>query len=184
MFRRRASNSSEPFRQESRDTARHFSRLYITALSLIAVLAIVGQVLVQRSLVSQYGGSHIVNEAGYQRMLSQRITLKMTLYDEAQPDSRAQIRAIEALRDRLGRRALLDLVDHVDKVAFGGTAETALARLLDDLHQPLERISVLVDRLANRGSLTAAERSELLTDQEIFLPLMDAVVMGVRTKCA
>ena len=177
MFRRRVSYSSDPFRQQSRDTARRFSRLYIVALSLIAGLAIAGQILVQRSLVSQQSGGHVVNVAGYQRMLSQRITLKMMLYDGMQPDGHAQIRAIEALRDRWVA-AHAELVTQVATVAFGGTAQTALSRLLDDLHQPLQRISVLVDTLANKGSLTVSERSALLTDQEIFLPLMDAVVLG------
>ena len=177
MFRRRVSHSSDPFRPQSRDTARHFSRLYTTALSLIAGLAIVGQILVQRSLISQQSGGHVVNMAGYQRMLSQRITLKVILYDGTQSDARAQIRAIEVLRDRWVA-AHAELVAQVDPVAFGGTAQTALARLLDDLRQPLLRISAQVDTLANKGSLTASERSALLTDQEIFLPLMDAVVLG------
>lgn len=177
MFRRRVSRSSDASRQQSRDTARYFSRLYITALSLIAGLATAGQVLVQRSLVSQQSGGHVVNMAGYQRMLSQRITLKVTLYDGTQPEGRAQLRAIEVLRDRWVT-AHAELVAQVDTVAFGRTAQTSLARLLDDLHQPLLRISAMVDTLANKGSLTAAERSALLTDQEIFLPLMDAVVLG------
>lgn len=177
MFRRRASQTSDPFRQESRDTARRFSRLYVIALSLIAGLAIAGQILVQRSLISQQSGGHVVNMAGSQRMLSQRITLKVMLYDGTQPDGRTQIQGIEALRDRWVA-AHAELLAQVDAVAFGRTAKTSLTRLLDDLHQPLQRISATVDTLADKGSLTAAERNALLTDQEIFLPLMDAVVLG------
>ncbi|XZE46970.1 ATP-binding protein [Pirellulaceae bacterium SH467] len=48
--------------------------LYIIALSLIACLAIAGQWLIQRTLVAVEQDARIVNVAGRQRMLSQRIS--------------------------------------------------------------------------------------------------------------
>jgi signal transduction histidine kinase len=178
MIGTRESNAGEPFRQSSRNAARHFRRLYLAAFSLIAGLAITGQVLVQRSLNSQLNGSHIVNQAGAQRMLSQRISLKILLHDGTQSDAPAQLREIAALRDRWVA-AHAALVPQVEEVAYDRAARTALAGLLDNLHQPLQRMAALVDRLVAKGSLSPAERREVLTDQEIFLPLMDAVVLGV-----
>ena len=178
MSGRRGSTPGDPFRNSSRNTARHFRRLYIAALSLIAGLAIAGQVLVQRSLNSQRSGSHVVNLAGYQRMLSQRISLKILLHDRAQPDAPAQLREIAALRDRwVAAHAVL--VAQADEVAYDRTARASLAGLLDNLHQPLQRMAAMVDTLADKGSLTPAEQHAVLTDQEIFLPLMDAVVLGL-----
>ena len=48
--------------------------LYVIALGMIALLTIVGQVVVQRSIRRLEGDSRIVNIAGRQRMLSQRLT--------------------------------------------------------------------------------------------------------------
>lgn len=178
MFGRQGSSPSESFQKNSRDAAGHFRRLYIAALSLIAGLAIAGQVLVQRSLSSQRNGSHVVNQAGYQRMLSQRISLKILLHDPAQPDAPAQLLEIAALRDRWVT-AHAALAAQVDEVAYDRAAQAALAGLLDNLHQPLQRMAAMVDTLADHGFLTPEERRAVLTDQEIFLPLMDAVVLGL-----
>ena len=178
MFGRRGSSGGDPFRKSSRDTARHFRRLYLGALSLIAGLAITGQVLVQRSLSSQRNGSHLVNQAGFQRMLSQRISLKLLLHDGTQPEARAQLREIEALRDRWVA-AHAALVAQVAEVATDRAAQAALTGLLDNLHLPLLRLAAMVDTLAASGSLSPAQRRAVLQDQEIFLPLMDAVVLGI-----
>jgi len=53
------------------------SILYIAALGMIALLTLTGQVLVQRAIVRLEGDSRIVNIAGRQRMLSQRLTRLM-----------------------------------------------------------------------------------------------------------
>lgn len=66
------------FKRES--TLNRFSRLgtwYILALSVIASVSIVGQVLIQNHLKDQLSDSRVVNVAGRQRMLSQRISKGM-----------------------------------------------------------------------------------------------------------
>ena len=53
-----------------------FARLgiwYVLALSIIAAVAILGQVFIQSYLKDQLTDSHVVNIAGKQRMLSQKI---------------------------------------------------------------------------------------------------------------
>jgi signal transduction histidine kinase len=52
---------------------RKFTRLYIIALSAVALLSIIGQILVQIALKEQSSDSRVVNLAGRQRMLSQKI---------------------------------------------------------------------------------------------------------------
>lgn len=52
---------------------RRFTALYIIALSMIAILSITGQVVVQRLLTTIESDAGLVNVAGRQRMLSQRI---------------------------------------------------------------------------------------------------------------
>lgn len=53
--------------------ARRLTWLYILALSVVAALSILGQVLVQHQLSRQANDSHVVNIAGRQRMLSQKL---------------------------------------------------------------------------------------------------------------
>ncbi|MCP3941504.1 MAG: response regulator [Desulfobacteraceae bacterium] len=53
---------------------RRLTFFYILALSTIAILVITGQVLIQWSLIKQSHDSRVINIAGRQRMLSQRLT--------------------------------------------------------------------------------------------------------------
>lgn len=52
---------------------RRLTILYICALSSVALLAILGQVIVQISLAQQTNDAEVINIAGRQRMLSQRL---------------------------------------------------------------------------------------------------------------
>ncbi|RXK56282.1 hypothetical protein ESB00_10525 [Oleiharenicola lentus] len=169
--------SSQP-PSPGQQAGRHFRRRYFVALSLIAALAIAGQVLVQLTLNRQSGDSHVVNMAGYQRMLSQRLTLKILLFDPTQADASAQLDAIEAMRDRwvgTHRKLVIGLPD----IAYGATAHSTLAALLDEAGHPLGRIAALAADLSPQSTLSAANRTALLADQELFLPLMDSVVLGL-----
>ena len=49
------------------------TKLYITALSAVALLTILGQLLIQRSITNQLDDSYVVNMAGRQRYTSQEI---------------------------------------------------------------------------------------------------------------
>src|SRR6478736_5696995 len=65
-----------------------FARLgtwYILALSIVATVIITGQVLIQRHLKNQQTDSHIINVAGKQRMLSQKISKLVLLIHDNQP---------------------------------------------------------------------------------------------------
>ncbi len=53
---------------------RNLTQLYMIALSTVAVLAILGQVLIQASLQQQSSDANIINIAGRQRMLSQKLS--------------------------------------------------------------------------------------------------------------
>lgn len=81
---------------------RHLTRLYIIALSMIALLAISGQLIIQFSLIQQSGDANIINIAGRQRMLSQKLTkAAVALLATSDPNARsgrvAEVRATVAL---------------------------------------------------------------------------------------
>lgn len=71
---------------------RRLSLLYVAALSAIALLSISGYAMSERSLGQQASDGRIVNIAGRQRMLSQRLT-KAALGIQSNPDEEAQRRA-------------------------------------------------------------------------------------------
>ncbi|PQO42447.1 ATP-binding protein [Blastopirellula marina] len=73
---------------------------YVLALSAVALLTVAGQILVQRSLERQEGDSTVINIAGRQRMLSQRIA-KLALQIHNAPDPFERTRQIAELSESL-----------------------------------------------------------------------------------
>src|SRR6478672_2516627 len=71
------------------------TRLYILALSAVACLSIAGQLLVQWSLDRQLSDSTVVNLAGRQRMLSQRLTKAALSLERASSPEEATARKKE-----------------------------------------------------------------------------------------
>ena len=59
---------------QAQSPARSLTRRYILALASVALLAAFGQILVQLALARQHSDAHLVNIAGRQRMLSQKLT--------------------------------------------------------------------------------------------------------------
>jgi Type IV pili methyl-accepting chemotaxis transducer N-term len=64
--------------QNENISPRRFTRLYITALSSIAIFCIIGQILVQLSLLQASDDARVINIAGRQRMLSLKLTMATT----------------------------------------------------------------------------------------------------------
>ena len=66
------------------------SRLYIIALSTIALSVIVSQILIRKHLNDQQSDSTVINVAGRQRMLSQKLTKNIvSLSVESNSDNRS-----------------------------------------------------------------------------------------------
>lgn len=61
--------------QDEQHPTRRFSRLYIVALSAIALFALAGQGVIQYSLFQQSSDALVVNTAGRQRYLSLKLTM-------------------------------------------------------------------------------------------------------------
>jgi signal transduction histidine kinase len=56
-----------------KQVGQRLTRFYIIALSAVAILSLAGQLLIQNSLKESLNDAHVVNIAGRQRMLSQRL---------------------------------------------------------------------------------------------------------------
>jgi len=74
----------------SHSPTRRLTILYICALSSVALLAIAGQIVIQLALQQQSGDAALINIAGRQRMLSQKISKDALILQ--MPDLTAQDR--------------------------------------------------------------------------------------------
>lgn len=83
-----------------RDSSRKLTKLYILALSAVAFLTLLGQILIQRALSNQTKDSYVVNMSGRQRMLSQKIC-KLCLSIERSPDSLYRAESAQKLQATL-----------------------------------------------------------------------------------
>lgn len=73
------------FEREVKQGINRFTRLgtwYVLALSVIATVAVIGQLLIQDHLQDQGSDSRVVNVAGKQRMLSQKIAKSLLLLSQ------------------------------------------------------------------------------------------------------
>lgn len=80
------------------DTFYKFRRLYLMAFLFIALTIIVAQILIQNHLDSQINDSRIINIAGRQRMLSQKI-VKESLFLNLVTSKKEQVEKIEIIKE-------------------------------------------------------------------------------------
>ncbi len=69
-------------KMNNRNPANRLTKLYVIALGVIACLVILSQVVVQRALVRQESDAPVINIAGRQRMLSQKLAKTVLAVDE------------------------------------------------------------------------------------------------------
>ncbi|MEM6956246.1 MAG: ATP-binding protein [Myxococcota bacterium] len=135
---------------------------YIFALTVLAVLTLASQVLVQRNLGSQERDAEIINVAGRQRMLSQRLALQALQVAErtdATSDLRDDLRSFEASHHRLF---------HGDLGRFADTVGEVASRALD------RRAAALVE--AAQAALHGEGTNDALSASNAFLAIMDDAV--------
>jgi len=163
------------------DGARTLTRLYIAALSAVALLSIGGQYLVQTRLQRQSADATIVNIAGRQRMMSQRLAKCALAVADAPDAQEAAARAAE-IRDLipLWRRCHVGLqkgdpqleipfVDDPQAAAMFGEIDPAFQAMYDGAAQ------LLADLEAGRPVARPAVDVILARESE-FLHGMDRIV--------
>ncbi|HTZ00503.1 MAG TPA: ATP-binding protein [Rhodocyclaceae bacterium] len=161
-------------------TARHLRRRYVTALSVIALLTLVSQFVVQLTVADQGHDSRIVNIAGRQRMLSQKIT-KTIFYlanarnPEQGQDFRRQLE--EALS--LWQRSHAGLQHGDPELGLPGKNSPAVTKLFQEI-EPNHQAIVTAARsvLASPGDAGAVSQGlqQISANEPAFLQGMDAIV--------
>lgn len=155
-------------------------RRYLLALSIIALLVTLSQVLIQYTLSDQEGDSRVVNVAGRQRMLSQRIT-KCALLVESSVSNTERDFYLEELHQsvRLWVQSHAGLQKGDAQLGLPGKNSPQVTAMFARIEPNFQAMLQAVDRI------TAAEtpppvRKEaivsLLSNQAEFLGGMDAMV--------
>lgn len=165
--------------------------LYILALSMVAILTLTGQALVQWSLATLQGDSTTVNIAGRQRMLSQRIPRIILAIDA----NRRSIQSDEwldtdnqGIASDLNESFTLWQANHLGLASASRTVGLArensrpVNELFDRIKPNFLRVQEIAKSVIERVSnpkldwISAKERDQLLENSDAFLSLMDAIV--------
>ena len=161
-------------------TAARMRTRYLVALSLIALLTLLSQWIVQHTLADQEYDSRVVNIAGRQRMLSQRIT-KAALYlstSQSEADRLAAQRQIESAL-ALWRQSHTGLrLGDASLGLPGGNSEAieTLFRKLEPDYQAMLAAAQDIAGAANQPQIVAQGIAVLRQHEPAFLEGMNEIV--------
>ncbi len=165
-------------------TFQKLSRLYIVALSFIACALIISQVLVQDHLDKQINDSRIVNVAGRQRMLSQKLTKNSLLLNTAIPEDQSEI--IDQLRSDLklwqeSHKALMGEVNEIGIISHTNTDTIGLMfhelkPTFDSLVSQISQLILNKQRREIESDTNQLIVQNILQNEQNFLAKMDEIV--------
>ncbi|MCR9064442.1 MAG: type IV pili methyl-accepting chemotaxis transducer N-terminal domain-containing protein [Cytophagales bacterium] len=164
--------------------AKRLTLQYIVALSIVALLSIFGQVLIQVSLLDSSDNSHVINLAGRQRMLSQRLT-KLTLLRSIKTQKWSPERQAEFENGfREWRKTHTGLRDNklLDNKAYEVNNSPEIDAMFVEI-KPYYNEMVKIFEQVNEGvEPTDKLISSLLENEKEFLHTMDKIVFEYDSK--
>ena len=146
-----------------RSAARDFTRRYVLALGLVAMLSIAAQIAVQVALHRARSDATVINLAGRQRMLSQRLTMA-ALAVEHDTGFRSTVATVLAE----WTTAHLRLSQGTDLANAGIANSPAVHAAFADLSASFATMS--------RAAQGPIDSAALMTAQQQFLPGMERIV--------
>jgi signal transduction histidine kinase/CheY-like chemotaxis protein len=153
------------------------TRLYILALSAVACLSILGQLLVQWSLDRQLSDSTVINLAGRQRMLSQRLTKAALAFQRASSLEELAKRSAEMNLAILELRRADDGLRQGNKLlGLPGRNSAEIQQMLARIQPHFVAIQDATGKLLSGNSDSAAAIDQLLAHEPKFLAHMDEIV--------
>ena len=156
------------------------TRLYIFALSLVAMLSIIGQILIQHSLKEGATDAYIVNMAGRQRMLSQKICKNVVLLESRLHDS--QKAYLEDLKTTfaLWEKYHYGLYYGNEELGLPGRNSEEIMKMFRELDPHHKDIATNVRKIIAADTLLESLNEpvrEILSREQLFLNQMNAIVL-------
>lgn len=176
------SNNGNSLDQRTFDKLR---RLYIIALSTIALSVVISQILIRQHLKSQQSDSTVINVAGRQRMLSQKLTKDIvSLSAERNLEKRI------ALKNKVKTTLLLWQLSHHslqngnDSIGLPGKNSVVVSNMFKRLNISFDSISnaseSIIEKLENTPPLPTSSFIEdiniIKEKEDDFLLMMDKIV--------
>jgi len=162
-----------------------FRKLYLLAILLIAMTIIIAQILIQRHLDSQLDDSRIVNIAGRQRMLSQKL-MKETLMLQTAGSKTVIEKIVQTLEDDLAvfTKTHEDLqydIEGIGKMNLNNSEIPSLFKEIDkDQKQLVSSLSKIIEAFDSEQDLAVIDISsyvhEMIVVEGQFLSKMDTIV--------
>ncbi len=148
---------------------RQFYAIYFVAFALIALIAFASQIFIQNFLGKQSEDSYLINVAGKQRMLSQKITKGLLFYSENAKESLKEI--IDADLDYWSERHYLLSSDKLIHSKYNTPAISKKYKLLQTYFDSVflnAKLYLVKKELHYLAKVTIAEKK--------YLTLMDEIV--------
>ncbi|TXE14973.1 histidine kinase [Seonamhaeicola algicola] len=166
-------------------TFERLRRLYIIALSTIALSVIVSQILIKKHLKDQESDSRIINVAGRQRMLSQKLT-KEILALSTEKNSLKQQAITDSLRQtlQLWETSHNALQNGNDSLGLPGNNSKVIMGMFNNLNPTFKTIKEASENIIHQVQASTLSTSAFFTTQiqkvtqseGAFLVQMDSIV--------
>ena len=166
-------------------TFEKLSRLYIIALSTIAISVIVSQFLIRKHLKNQQSDSRVINIAGRQRMLSQKLT-KESLVLASEKDSSKKLVITNQLKLTLSlwKSSHLALQIGNDSLGLPGNNSNIVSRQFAEINPIFDVINnattSVIDQIEKQPQSSTQDYEQFLqtikNNESSFLTKMDKIV--------
>src|SRR5690606_3324992 len=160
--------------KEAQHSINRFSRLgllYVLALSVVACSLLVGQLLIQQHLNTQLTDSHVINVAGRQRMLSQRISkAALLLSPEQNSAERKKIREELKSAITLWKLSQDGLLNGDDSMFLPGMNSETVRTMFDSIGPSFDAM------YGNGTEVTTALGRDLLVDYQSLKPYIERII--------
>ncbi len=166
-----------------KQVSQRLTRLYMVALFVVALLSLFGQMLIQRSLNESSDDAHVVNLAGRQRMLSQRLCkMAILLTNKTQYAEEATF-----YKNDFSETLNLWVKCHyglkngklgLEKTYFVKNSK-AIQKLFDEIEPKFQIMSINADSVAQKNYTAQSSQNiikNMLTNERDFLKIMDKIV--------
>ena len=158
---------------------------YLLAIAAIALTIIVAQILIQQHLNSQLNDSRVINVAGRQRALSQKLVKEALLLQTLDSNKSSRQEIINNLSQTLftWKASHNGLQKGNDSIGLPREGNVAILRLFTDLNPHREAMVLAAETIINdgdspdmRSTSHHEELQVLLANEQLFLTKMDAIV--------
>ncbi|EQA43302.1 GHKL domain protein [Leptospira broomii serovar Hurstbridge str. 5399] len=146
------------------------THLYVLAIVLVAVLIIINQVIIHTLLSEVRKDAFVINIAGKQRMLSQRIT-KLALMSINDPRNFIELKK----ETEIWNRTHFGLQRGNAEIGLSANNSKEISKLLGDIDPYQKGLYLSILSLGNSSQIRGTI-SEILRNEEAYLPLMDSIV--------